>query len=129
MGGQSNVMTSKAKLDTGCGVYSYSISAPPSATTSPPTGPSSTPPPATPTIGPIQCAANLDSYSKCWNDIHAKSVESCASAMSVQLPNGPMTSSSPNVTQVLREGSSGGKGGKGVTYSMFLTTQALFEHI
>lgn len=37
--------------------------------------------------------------------------------MYVQLPNGNMTSSSPNVTQVYREGASGGTGGKGVTYS------------
>ena len=117
MGGQSNVMTNQAKLDTGCGIYSYSISAPSSARP---------PPPATPTVGPIQCAANLPSYSKCWNDIHPSSVESCISAMAAQIPNEPMTSSSPfNVTQVLREHASGGQGGRGVTYSTLLLSLEL----
>lgn len=111
-GGQQNVMAKAGELDTGCGKYSYSITAPPASTPTPPS------PPPTPTQGPITCNPNLDSYSKCWNDVHSGSVESCASAMAAQIPNNQMTSSSHNVTQVLREGASGGQGGKGVTYMM-----------
>ncbi|KAL9064209.1 MAG: hypothetical protein Q9161_009029, partial [Pseudevernia consocians] len=74
--------------------------------------------PPIPTVGPIQCATGSQStYNKCWNDIHADSVNSCASAMPAQMPNGNMTSSSPNVTQILREGANGGgSGGHGVIY-------------
>ena len=77
--------------------------------------------PPVPTAGPIQCAPGDETvYKKCWNDIHLNSVNDCASAMSAQLPNGNMTSSSPNVTQVYREGAGGsGSGGNGVTYSKF----------
>lgn len=72
------------------------------------------PPPPTP--GPITCATgDQQLYKKCWQDIHAKSVDDCAAQMYVQLPNGNMTSESHNITQVYREG--GGK--KGVTYSEF----------
>lgn len=49
--------------------------------------------------------------------------------MANQLPNGPMASSSGDHTQLLKEGSSGGQGGKGVTYSITPTMQVLFEHI
>ena len=74
--------------------------------------------PPAPTAGPLQCALGDQTvYNKCWNDIHKDSVDGCASAMSAQLPSGNMTSSSPNVTQVYREGASGGSGGNGVTYS------------
>ena len=75
------------------------------------------PPPPPPTPGPIVCATgNHDLYKKCWHDIHAKSVDNCATQMHVQLPNGNMTSEHRNITQLYREG--GGK--KGVTYSEFL---------
>lgn len=117
MGGESNVMTNEAKLDTGCGIYSYSISAPPSATSTPgPTDPTEVP--AVPTVGPIQCAKYEDAYKKCWHDIHASSVEDCKDAMANQLPGGKMTSASANITQFLREGASGGQGGNGVVYFM-----------
>lgn len=77
--------------------------------------------PPVPTAGTVHCApGNQAMYKSCWNDIHAKSVDNCASAMFVQLPNGNMTSSSPNVTQVYREGAGGsGSGGNGVTYSKY----------
>lgn len=78
--------------------------------------------PPVPTVGPIQCApGNEKTYKKCWHDVHEKSVDNCASAMYVQLPNGNMTSSSHNITQVYREGAGySGEGGNGVTYSKSL---------
>lgn len=87
----------------------------PTATSAPPSAP------ATPTAGPIQCApGNEQTYKSCWHDVHKDSVESCASALANQFtPGDKMTKSSANVTQVLREGASGGQGGNGVTYSMF----------
>ena len=120
MGGEQNVMTTEAKLDTGCGIYSYSISAPPTATSTPAgTQPTKTPVvPAVPTVGPLQCAKYEDAYKKCWHDIHADSVEGCKDAMANQLPGQDVTSASPNITQVYREGASGGEGGNGVTYMM-----------
>ena len=71
-----------------------------------------------PERGPNICKLWEDNYDACFKDIHAASVDECASVMFVQLPNGPMTSTSPNVTQVYREHASGGEGGKGVTYMM-----------
>lgn len=74
-------------------------------------------PPPPPTPGPITCATgNQDLYKKCWQDIHAKSVDACAALMYAQLPNGNMTSENHNLTQLFREGD----GKKGVTYSEFL---------
>ncbi|KAL9130925.1 MAG: hypothetical protein Q9217_001028, partial [Psora testacea] len=86
----------------------------------PPPPPSSTPPPPPPkpTVGPIHCAENRESYSDCWNDVHAGKVESCVNAMRAQLPGRNVNANSPNITQVLRAGASGGEGGKGVTYLM-----------
>ena len=88
------------------------------------TAPAKTPTPtvpATPTAGPIHCApGNEDVYKSCWQDVHNSSVQDCGSVFYTQLPPGDtMTSSSPNVTQVYREGASGGQGGNGVTYSEF----------
>ncbi len=118
-GGQQNMMALSGELDTGCGKYAYTITPPPSTTTSTSTSATSAPtPPPTPTQGSIQCNPNQKSYSNCWNDVHLGSVNSCASAMAAQIPNNPMTSASHNVTQVLREGASGGQGGNGITYMM-----------
>ncbi|MDI1492320.1 MAG: hypothetical protein OHK93_003533 [Ramalina farinacea] len=91
-----------------------SSTAPAPTSTAPPQAP------ATPTAGPIQCApGNEQTYKSCWHDVHADSVKSCASALANQFtPGNKMTSSSANVTQVLREGASGGQGGNGVTYMM-----------
>lgn len=57
---------------------------------------------ASPTVGPVVCNAYETSYSNCWTDIDAKQVNTTADWMiSHQLPSGPMTSTSPNITQVL----------------------------
>lgn len=55
-----------------------------------------------PTIGPVVCNTYETSYSKCWTDISPDEVNTTANWMiGHQLPNGPMVSGSPNITEVL----------------------------
>ena len=113
MGSEANVMTNQAELNTGCGIYSYSITSPPSTN---PTTVVPSPSPPTPTVGPLQCAVNNPDYGSCWNDVHASSMEDCVDAMSAVRPGG-VTSADANITQVYREGARGsGSGGSGITY-------------
>ncbi|KAF6237954.1 hypothetical protein HO173_004155 [Letharia columbiana] len=76
--------------------------APLTSTTSSTTLTTSTTAAASPTVGPITCNTYETSYSHCWTDIDAKTVNTTADAMiGTQLPNGPMTSGTPNSTEVV----------------------------
>lgn len=90
--------TVDGKETTNCNYKTVPTSECPKPTKAP--DPSTTSPPPTATVGPIQCANWQESYKSCWHDVHANKVEACASAMSI--PDGPMTSSSRNITQVYK---------------------------
>jgi hypothetical protein len=107
--GEQNIMASEGKLDTGCGIYSWKISKPPG----------SDPPPAPAEIkrGDLYCFTDPKDI-KCWKDVHGDKVNETASEISKWfggLQNNDFTSTTANITQVLRDG---GESGKGVTYMM-----------
>ena len=55
-----------------------------------------------PTVGPVVCNTYNSSYSDCWTSIDANEVNTTATWMiGHQLPNGPMVSGWPNLTEVL----------------------------
>ncbi|KAL8823720.1 MAG: hypothetical protein Q9191_005604, partial [Dirinaria sp. TL-2023a] len=81
---------------------SSSVAAPPSTSRAPSTTiapPTTTPPPPTATIGALNCIPSQS----CLGDVHSKDVSEVVSFMT-NVPVNPMSSSSPNFTEVTNRG-------------------------
>lgn len=106
--GEQNIMAKHTKLDTGCGIYNYTINIPSGE--------------KTPSLGPVQCFDPPGNDIKCWKDVKKEQVDETAETfgehqlgfLDMNNNGGMMRPQTGNVTQVFRPDK------KGVTYMMVI---------
>lgn len=118
-GGQQNMMATQGEFDTGCGVYTFTITPPPDTPkcSIPSSTPSATPtaPPTKPTIGPLVCSENGGTKCPWLGSMRLSAVKQIIGFM-VANPGQLFHPNTPNITEVWLPGSNQGRGGGGFVY-------------